>query len=87
MPQIARHKCFNIREQIKRLEDEKFYIGDFEESYGYCMNKLYSYTFEGAEVLQTMQNIMEKFHEGLEIIGKLKVITTLDYSKGMDDLL
>jgi phosphoglucomutase len=60
--------------------------------YGYCLNTLHSYEFEGAAGFAKMQGIMKTFHEevgeGLKIgsfAGK-KIHTVLDYSKGLDGL-
>ena len=54
--------------------------------YGYCLNTLHSYTFEGASGFTKMQEIMKEFHKGLDEIGGLKVIETEDYSKGLNGL-
>lgn len=54
--------------------------------YGYCLNTLYSYEFEGAAGFAKMQDIMDTFHKGIEEIGSKKVLTVLDYSKGLDGL-
>ena len=54
--------------------------------FGYCMNALHSYEFEGAAGFTKMEAIMAKFHEGLDTIGPKKVQTVLDYSKGLDGL-
>lgn len=56
------------------------------EEYGYCLNTLYSYEFDGAAGFTKMQEIMAKFHEGIEAIGPKKVMSVLDYSKGLDGL-
>lgn len=50
------------------------------------MNTLHSYEFEGFMGLRKMQNIMTRFHESAEIIGHKKVLTCLDYSKGLKGL-
>lgn len=55
-------------------------------SYGYCMNTLHSYEFDGSAGMQKMADIMASFHEGLAEIGGQKVAKTLDYSKGLDGL-
>lgn len=60
--------------------------------YGYCLNTLHSYEFDGSAGFAKMQEIMKTFHnevgEGLKIesfAGK-KIHTVLDYSKGLDGL-
>lgn len=58
------------------------------KEFGYCLNTLFihSFTFEGSAGFEKMQNIMAKFHEGIEEIGSKKVLKTLDHSKGLDEL-
>ena len=60
--------------------------------YGYCLNTLHSYEFDGSAGFAKMQEIMKTFHnevgDGLKIqsfAGK-KIHTVLDYSKGLDGL-
>lgn len=55
-------------------------------TYGYCLNTLHSYTFEGASGFTKMQEIMKEFHKGLDSIGGLKVERTEDYSVGWNGL-
>ena len=54
--------------------------------FGYCMNTLHSFEFEGAAGFTKMQEIMAEFHQGLDAIGPKKVLKTLDYSIGLDGL-
>lgn len=61
-------------------------LNEIYAEYGYCLNTLYSYEFEGAAGFTKMQDIMAKFHKGVEAIGPKKVLTVLDYSKGLDGL-
>ncbi len=56
------------------------------DEFGYCLNTLHSYEFEGSAGFAKMQSIMEKFHRGLDVIGGKKVREVLDYSKGLDGL-
>lgn len=55
-------------------------------TYGYCLNTLHSFIFEGASGFTKMQEIMKEFHKGLDSIGGLKVVTIEDYSKGLNGL-
>lgn len=55
-------------------------------TYGYCLNTLHSYTFEGASGFTKMQEIMKEFHKGVDSIGGLKVERTEDYSNGLNGL-
>ena len=50
------------------------------EKYGYCLNTLHSYTFEGAEGFQKMQRIMTLFREKCPDgwVGK-KIVSVSDY--------
>lgn len=61
-------------------------LNEIYDTYGYCMNTLHSFTFEGSAGMAKMQSIMDKFHEGMSEIGGKKVITVLDYSKGLESL-
>lgn len=61
-------------------------LEELYRTYGYCLNTLHSYEFEGSAGFAKMQEIMKKFHEGLEEIGPKKVVSCLDYSKGLDGL-
>ena len=54
--------------------------------YGYCLNTLHSYMFEGPSGMMKMQTIMMRFREELSEIAGQKVISTLDYSFGIDGL-
>jgi len=42
--------------------------------------------FDGESGFHTMQDIMKKFHAGVEEFGGKKVEKVLDYSKGLDGL-
>ncbi|MCD7758115.1 MAG: phospho-sugar mutase [Bacteroides uniformis] len=61
-------------------------LNELYEEFGYCLNTLHSFTFEGSAGFEKMESIMAKFHEGVSEIGPKKVLTTLDYSKGLDGL-
>ena len=61
-------------------------LHEIYEEYGYCLNTLHSYEFEGAAGFTKMQDIMAEFHKGVETIGPKKVLMVLDYSKGLDGL-
>ena len=54
--------------------------------YGYCLNTLYSYAFEGSDGMSKMQTIMRRMREGVDAIGDLKVEKTIDYINGIDGL-
>lgn len=54
--------------------------------YGYCLNTLHSYEFEGSAGFAKMQQIMASFREGIQTIGGRKVLRVLDYNQGLDGL-
>ena len=62
------------------------------EKYGYCLNTLHSYEFDGVAGFSKMQNIMKVFHKEVgknlkydSFAGK-KIEAVLDYSKGLNGL-
>jgi len=61
-------------------------LDEIYREYGYCLNTLHSFEFDGAAGFTKMQEIMKEFHKGLDVIGGKKVIETLDYSKGLNGL-
>lgn len=61
-------------------------LQELYKKYGYCLNTLHSYCFEGAAGFEKMQKIMENLREGLTALGGRKVMTCLDYAKGLDGL-
>ena len=61
-------------------------LNEIYTKYGYCLNTLHSFEFDGAAGFTKMQEIMIEFHKGLDIIGGKKVVETLDYSKGLNGL-
>lgn len=67
-------------------------LNELFEKYGYCLNTLHSYEFEGSAGFAKMQEIMKIFHsevgEGrrIEDFAGKKIHTVLDYSRGLDGL-
>jgi len=61
-------------------------LNELYGTYGYCLNTLHSYEFDGSAGMQKMQTIMADFHRGLDQIGGQKVLRTEDYSKGLHGL-
>ena len=61
-------------------------LNELYETYGYCLNTLHSYEFDGSAGMQKMQKIMAVFHLGLEQIGGRRILRTEDYSKGLKGL-
>lgn len=61
-------------------------LEDLYKQYGYRLNTLHSYVFEGSAGFEKMQEIMKHFHQGIDKFGGRKVVKTLDYSQGLDGL-
>lgn len=67
-------------------------LNELFKKYGYCMNTLHCFEFEGALGFSKMQNIMKTFRENVgaefeidSFAGK-KIKKVLDYSNGIDGL-
>ena len=71
------------KSQNIRLTDqlEKLY-----RTYGYSLNTLISYEFDGAAGAKKIQALMKAFREGVETLGGRRVLRTLDYAPGLDGL-
>lgn len=61
-------------------------LNELYATYGYCLNTLHSYEFDGSAGMQKMAEIMSGFHEGLDEIAGQKVERTEDYSVGLNGL-
>lgn len=67
-------------------------LEELYQTYGYCLNTLHSYEFEGSAGFAKMQDIMRQFHQnvgpGLAIpaFGGKKILQVRDYSTGLDGL-
>ena len=67
-------------------------LEELYKKYGYCLNTLHSYEFNGPAGVEKMQKIMEKFHSEVGDARKIdnfagkKIFTALDYSKGLNGL-
>ena len=61
-------------------------LNELYGKYGYCLNKTYSYEFEGAAGFARMQAIMDEMRKGVEAFGPKKVLKCLDYAPGLDGL-
>ena len=64
---------------LERLEE-------LYKTYGYRLNTLHSYTFEGSAGLARMATIMASLREGVERFGPRAVRECLDYSAGLEGL-
>lgn len=61
-------------------------LEELYQTYGYCMNTLHSYEFDGSAGFAKMQAIMQAFRGGITELGGKKVIKLLDYADGLDGL-
>lgn len=61
-------------------------LDELYRKYGYCLNTLHFYEFEGSAGFAKMQNIMKDFRGDIQCIGGKKVEKVLDYALGLDGL-
>jgi phosphoglucomutase len=61
-------------------------LEELYQAYGYCLNSLHSYSFEGSTGFKKMQEIMLKFRQPVSTFGDYRVIGCLDYLQGIDNL-
>lgn len=61
-------------------------LEELYRTYGYCLNTLHSFEFEGSAGFARMQNIMASFRDGITEFGGKKVTKLLDYSLGLGGL-
>ena len=61
-------------------------LEEIYSTYGYCLNTLHSYEFPGSAGMEKMNSIMADFHRGMGEIAGQKVISTEDYSVGLNGL-
>lgn len=61
-------------------------LNELYAQYGYCLNTLHTYEFEGSAGFARMQSIMQSFRTGIQTIGGKAVLETLDYVQGLDGL-
>lgn len=63
-------------------------LAELYNTYGYCLNTLYSYTFNGASGFARMQAILQDLRKrGTGVaLGDHAVLKVLDYARGLDGL-
>ena len=64
-------------------------LGRLYQKYGYCLNTLHSYEFDGSAGFRKMQALMASFRADVTVgttLGGKKVQKVLDYSAGLDGL-
>ena len=61
-------------------------LEELYKTYGYCLNTLHSYEFDGSAGFAKMQSIMQAFRGDIKVFGGKKVVKLLDYAPGLDGL-
>ena len=61
-------------------------LEDIYKRFGYCMNTLHSYEFEGSSGMAKIKNIMECFRKVRNSLGGEKIESVTDYSNGIGNL-
>ena len=61
-------------------------LDELYEKYGFYLNKLDNFVFEGAAGFTKMQEIMASFRSNIKDIGGYEIKESLDYSKGINGL-
>ena len=63
-------------------------LQELYNKYGYCLNTLHSYQFEGSAGFEKMQSIMASLRApgAMDSLGGVKITEAKDYSKGIDGL-
>ena len=61
-------------------------LQELYSQYGYCLNTLHTYQFEGASGFVAMQRIMNSLRKPLKIFGDIPIEKCLDYNVGIDGL-
>lgn len=61
-------------------------LSELYEKYGYSLNKLLSYTFEGEVGMEKMQDFMKSMREAEITFGDFEILKVTDYSAGIDGL-
>ena len=61
-------------------------LDELYSTYGYCLNTLHSYEFDGSSGMAKMQAIIAEFHKDVDEIAGQKVEKTEDYSVGLNGL-
>ena len=61
-------------------------LNELYQTYGYCLNTLHSYEFDGSAGFAKMQDIMKAFRGEISQFGGRKIVKLLDYAPGLDGL-
>ena len=74
--------CYYASQGISLLEK----LEELYQTYGYRLNTLHSYEFDGAAGFEKMQDIMKAFRKGVSAFGGKSIMKTLDYLPGLNGL-
>ena len=61
-------------------------LGELYKTYGYSLNTLHNYEFDGSAGFVKMQSIMQTFRGNIKEFGGKKIVNMLDYASGLDGL-
>ena len=61
-------------------------LAQLYEKFGYCLNSVHSYTFDGAAGFERMKEIMNNFRGGTAELAGSKITKMLDFADGIDGL-
>ena len=61
-------------------------LNELYQIYGFQLNSLHTFTFEGIAGYEKMQRIMRKYRVNVHAIGEKEVIQCLDYANGLEGL-
>lgn len=61
-------------------------LNELYQIYGFQLNLLHTFTFEGIAGYEKMQRIMRKYRVNVHAIGEKEVIQCLDYANGLEGL-
>ena len=61
-------------------------LNELFEIYGYCLNTLHSYEFDGSAGIAHMNEIMNNFRSEIKYIGNYKILRVEDFREGLYNL-
>lgn len=61
-------------------------LNDLYNTYGFCLNTLHSFEFEGVPGFAKIQKIMEGFREEITLFSEKKIVECIDYGKDVDGI-
>ena len=61
-------------------------LNELYAQYGYCLNTLHSYEFDGSAGFAKMQGIMKDFRGDIQEFGGKDILSCTDYKEGIDGL-